>query len=33
MRSTGANTNANFGTINGAQVSARRAILSLRYKF
>jgi hypothetical protein len=30
---TGANTNANFGTINGAQVSARRAILSLRYKF
>ncbi len=30
---TGANTRAQFGTITSAQVSARRAILSLRYRF
>jgi hypothetical protein len=30
---TGAQTNASFGVISGAQVPARRAILSLRFKF
>ncbi len=30
---TGAQTNASFGTISSAQVQARRAILSLRFKF
>jgi len=30
---TGAQTNANFGTITGAQVQARRTILSLRFRF
>ena len=30
---TGAQTNAAFGTIQGAQVQARRAIMSLRFKF
>ncbi|HEY3441319.1 MAG TPA: carboxypeptidase regulatory-like domain-containing protein [Paludibaculum sp.] len=30
---TGANTNAAFGTIQGTQFQARRAILSLRYAF
>jgi hypothetical protein len=31
--SNGANTRAQFGTITGAQINARRAILSLRYHF
>jgi len=30
---TGANTNAAFGTIQGAQYQSRRAILSVRYQF
>ena len=30
---TGANTNAAFGTIQGAQFQSRRAILSVRYAF
>ncbi len=30
---TGAQTNSNFGVIGGAQVQARRAILSARFKF
>lgn len=30
---TGANTNAQFGNINGAQIQGRRAILSLRFRF
>jgi len=30
---TGANTNAAFGTIQGAQVQARRVALSARFKF
>jgi hypothetical protein len=30
---TGAQTNASFGTISGAQVQARRVILSLRFRF
>ncbi len=30
---TGAQTNAAFGTIQGAQVQARRAIMSLRFRF
>jgi hypothetical protein len=30
---TGAQTNASFGVISGAQVQARRAILSLRFRF
>jgi hypothetical protein len=30
---TGANTNAAFGTIQGAQYQSRRAILSVRYAF
>jgi hypothetical protein len=30
---TGANTRAQFGTITGSQINARRAVLSLRYKF
>lgn len=30
---TGAQTNASFGVISGAQVQARRVILSLRFKF
>jgi hypothetical protein len=30
---TGAQTNANFGRISGAQVGARRVILSARFKF
>jgi hypothetical protein len=30
---TGANTNAQFGTISSAQINARRAILSLRFRF
>jgi hypothetical protein len=30
---TGANTRAQFGTITSAQINARRAILSLRYRF
>jgi hypothetical protein len=30
---TGANTNAAFGTIQGAQFQSRRAILSMRYAF
>ncbi len=30
---TGAQTNASFGLISGAQVQARRAVLSLRFKF
>ncbi|HYP09598.1 MAG TPA: carboxypeptidase regulatory-like domain-containing protein [Bryobacteraceae bacterium] len=30
---TGAQTNASFGTITGAQVDARRIILSLRFRF
>ena len=29
----GAQTNASFGTIQGAQVQARRIILSLKFKF
>jgi hypothetical protein len=29
----GAQTNASFGTIGGAQVQARRTILSLRFRF
>ena len=30
---TGAQTNASFGVFSGAQVQARRVILSLRFKF
>jgi hypothetical protein len=30
---TGAQTNASFGTIQGAQVQARRTILSMRFRF
>ncbi|MBI4907055.1 MAG: carboxypeptidase regulatory-like domain-containing protein [Acidobacteria bacterium] len=30
---TGAQTNANFGTIQGAQVNARRSVMSLRFRF
>ena len=30
---TGAQTNASFGTIGGAQVQSRRVILSARFKF
>ncbi len=30
---TGAQTNASFGVISGAQVQARRTILSLRFRF
>ena len=30
---TGANTNAAFGTIQGAQFQSRRAIVSVRYSF
>lgn len=30
---TGANTNASYGVISGAQVQARRVILSLRFRF
>jgi hypothetical protein len=30
---TGANTNAQFGTVSSAQISARRSILSLRFRF
>ena len=30
---TGVNTNAAFGTIQGAQFQSRRAILSVRYQF
>ena len=30
---TGANTNAAFGTIQGAQIQARRVALSARFRF